>query len=76
MSAKTAKETPAWYQQLPFSKVNYLLFGAGILLLVLGYVMMGLSSLNSVTALTISPIILLIAYLVVFPLAILYRPKK
>jgi len=76
MSAKTTKETLHWYEQLPFGRTNYLLFGLGIALLVFGYVMMGLSSLNSVTAMTIAPIVLLLAYLVVIPLAILYKPKK
>ena len=66
--------------QSPFqdywSKNNYLLLGAGLLALIIGFVLMGQGNWDNPISLTVSPLILLLAYLVIFPLAILYKKKK
>ncbi len=59
-----------------WSKENYYLIGLGFLILIIGYILMGQGPWNNPLSLTISPIVLLIAYLIVFPMAILYRKKK
>ncbi|MCF7825146.1 MAG: DUF3098 domain-containing protein [Candidatus Marinimicrobia bacterium] len=64
-----------WLSELPFTSINYILFLAGLLVIILGYVLMGTGELNSVQALSVSPVVLLIGYLVIIPLAILYRKK-
>jgi hypothetical protein len=52
---------------LPFGRKNYLLFGLGALLIVAGYVALSKGSI------TLAPILLLLGYLVVIPLAILAK---
>jgi len=53
-----------------FKKINAILLIIAILATVLGYIIMGTGDK------TISPIILIIAYVVLFPVAILYGTKK
>jgi phosphotransferase system glucose/maltose/N-acetylglucosamine-specific IIC component len=59
-----------------WDKINYVLFFAGLFLLVIGFYVMSLGNWNSSTALFVAPVILFIAYIVVFPLAIFYRSKN
>jgi len=68
-------DTKHWLSELPFTRINYILFLAGLLVIILGYVLMGTGELNSVQSLSISPVVLLIGYLVIIPVAILYRKK-
>lgn len=64
----------------PFSnywqKENYIFLSLGIIALILGYTVMGQGEWDNALSLTISPIILLIAYLVFFPLSIFYKKRK
>ncbi len=53
-----------------FDKVNIMLFIVGVILLIIGYLVMSFGDI------TISPIILMIAYLVFFPAAIIYGTMK
>lgn len=48
---------------------------AGLGLLIIGFYLMTFGPWDNPVSLSVSPIILIIAYLVVFPLAILYRRK-
>ena len=57
-------------KKLRLGKINYILLIIGILILTTGYVIMGLGD-N-----TISPILLIIAYVVFIPLALLFPNKK
>ena len=61
---------------LPFTRTNYLLFGAGFLTLILGYITLSIGPWDSFWSLTLAPILLIIGYVVVFPLAILYHRKE
>ena len=73
MGIEGNKETKHWLSELPFSKTNYLLFIAGLFVIVLGYILMGSGELNSAQSLTVSPIVLLIGYLVIIPVAIMFK---
>ena len=59
-----------------FSKINYQLFFAGLFVIILGYVLMATGETESVQAIKVSPIVLIIGYCILIPLAILYKPKK
>ena len=63
-------------QNMVLGKRNYVIFGIAVLLLIVGYVIMAQGSTNSAAALTVAPIILVIAYCVLVPIAILLKPKK
>ena len=78
-SKKQRDNPPA---KLPFTSENYIIFSIGILLLFIGYFALGTGPANSLESLSIGPVILVLSYCVVIPLAILYRkntekdPKK
>lgn len=59
----------------PYTKTNGILFGLAILALILGYFALSRGPWNSFMSLTLAPILLVIGYCVLFPLAILYRKK-
>jgi hypothetical protein len=59
-----------------FGKINYILFTIGVVLLLVGYAAMATGSVNSFQSLTLAPILLFISYIIVIPLALVYRKKK
>lgn len=67
-------------QESPFKnywdKNNYLIFGTGIGIVLIGFLLMAQGPWDNPLSLTVSPLVLLFAYLIVFPLSILYRRKK
>lgn len=58
-----------------WDKTNYLILGVGLFLLIIGYFLMAQGPWDNPISLTVSPIILLIAYLIIFPLAIFYKKR-
>lgn len=67
----TAKKEAA----LPFVKENYYLFGIGLITLLIGYLALSKGPWNSFWSLTLAPILLVLGYCVIIPVAILYRKK-
>jgi len=68
---------------LPFSGINYFLFGIGIILLIAGYYFLAqppsdpsLPPAEGPLSLKVAPILLVLAYVVVFPLAIFIKKVK
>ncbi len=59
-----------------FTPANYRIFLAGIIIIILAYIIMALGTTNSFQALTLAPIMLIIGYLVIIPLAIVYKNRK
>jgi len=57
----------------PFKRKNYLLFGVGVFVIIVGYLIMYLGEVNSFQSLVISPLLLLAGYIVIIPLALLYK---
>lgn len=62
-------------QVLAFTKTNYIIFAIAVLVLIIGYYFLSIGPANSVQSLTIAPIILVIGYVVLVPLAIFWRKK-
>ena len=52
---------------LPFTRKNYYIFFAGLAAIILGYITLGQGSI------TLAPILLVLGYCVIIPVAILYR---
>ncbi|MFZ0452103.1 MAG: hypothetical protein WCE54_08270 [Ignavibacteriaceae bacterium] len=73
---RTTKKVAASPFNIYWKKKNYILLFAGFVLLFAGYYIMSIKPWNSFPALNISPVILIIAYVVIFPAAILFREKK
>ncbi|OGU37113.1 MAG: hypothetical protein A2068_11090 [Ignavibacteria bacterium GWB2_35_6b] len=57
-------------------KENYIFLLIGILVLILGFFLMAQDPYDSQLSLSFSPIVLLFAYIIIFPLSILFRKKK
>lgn len=55
---------------------NYIIFGAGIAVIIIGFILMAQPPWDNPVSLSVSPIVLLIAYIIIFPLSILYKKKK
>lgn len=58
------------------NKKNILLVGLGILLLVIGFFALAQGPANNPISLTVAPIILVVAYVIVIPLGILWSGKS
>ncbi|MCH2446281.1 MAG: DUF3098 domain-containing protein [Candidatus Marinimicrobia bacterium] len=54
-------------------KKNYLLFGIGLATIIAGYIVMATGDVNSFQSLTLAPIMLFVGYLVIIPLALVFR---
>ena len=81
VKAKSNQRRPIKKQlESPFKnywlKSNYMLLGAGLAVLILGFFLMSFGPWDNPISLSISPIVLLVAYLVIFPLSILYKKKN
>jgi FtsH-binding integral membrane protein len=74
-ATKSAKKLPSPFN-IYWEKNNYLLLLAGIVVTIIGYYLMSIGPWNSNESLVYSPIVLFIAYVIILPLAIVYRRKK
>jgi hypothetical protein len=64
------------FENWRFTSTNYIIFGIGLALIIMGYVLMALGTVNSFQSLTLAPILLFFGYIVVIPFALIYRDKK
>ena len=67
---KMEKAQKAEKKGLPFTSQNYLLMGAGLLAIIVGYILLGTGSI------TLAPILLVLGYCVLFPLGIIWGGRK
>ena len=68
-----SKVSKSLFESWSFTKINYILFFVGVLLVFLGYFIMAYGEVDSFQSLVISPLLLLLGYLVIIPLALLYK---
>ena len=59
-----------------WERKNYFFLFLGFALLIIGYYVMSIGSWDSTASLVFSPIILIAAYVLIFPASILYRKKS
>ena len=59
-----------------FGKINYMFFGIGLAVILFGYILMATGETESIQSIKISPIILIIGYCILIPMAILIKQKK
>ena len=58
-----------------FGKINYLLFGIGLCIIMLGYIIMATGETESLQSVKIAPLILIFGYCIIIPAAIIVKPK-
>ncbi len=73
---KRSRKAALKVEGLPFTSFNYQVFAAGILVIILGYFALAQPPANSFMSLTLAPILLVLGYCVIIPVAILYQKKK
>lgn len=56
-------------ERMGLTKLNYLILLVAAILLIVGYIIMGMNEI------TVSPILLAVVYVIIIPFALLYRPK-
>lgn len=60
----------------PFEKINYIIIGIGLVVIIAGYIALSVQSVDGFVPLTLAPILLVLGYCVIIPLGILYRKKS
>ena len=58
-----------------FGKINYQLFGIGLVVIAIGYIIMATGETESYQSVKLAPLILILGYCVLIPAAILIKPK-
>ena len=69
MKVKNHNDEGLW----PFKKINYLIFGIGVLLIIVGYLLMAYGAVDSILSVKVAPFFLFIGYIIFIPIAILYK---
>ncbi len=64
---------PSPTSAVPFGRRNWAIFAVGIAAIVLGYVLLSIPPADGFLSLTAAPVLLVLGYCVILPLAILYR---
>ena len=59
-----------------YDKENYILFGVGLITIILGYIIMATGDTYSFQSLSLAPVLLFIGYIILIPIALLYKKKK
>ena len=71
-----SENTNSIFESWSLSIINYILFGIGLTLIILGYILMGKGEVYSFQSLTLAPIMLFIGYIIVIPASLIYRDKN
>ncbi len=72
---KRAKERTSF--RFPLTRTNFLILAFGVIILAIGYIFMAIpDDPDAFLTRTLSPIILVIGYLVIIPIGLFYRDKK
>jgi len=72
---KNVKSLPSPFS-IYWEKTNYLLLAGGFATVILGFYFMSLGEWNSSSSLIVSPILLFIGFVILFPASILYSKKN
>ncbi|MGA7159476.1 MAG: hypothetical protein WBZ48_00625 [Bacteroidota bacterium] len=73
---KLAKRKAKKIDVLPLDAINYKILISGVVVIILGYLALGMEPWDGFMALTVAPILLLVGYCIVIPVGIIYRKKK
>ena len=64
------------FQGWSYDKENYIFFVAGIVSVILGYIIMATGKTYSFQSLSLAPILLFIGYIILIPIALIYKKRK
>lgn len=60
----------------PLEKINYIILGIGLLVIIAGYIALSVPTVEGFAPLVLAPILLVLGYCVIIPLGILYKRKE
>ncbi len=72
---KSARRARFGAGSLPFTRKNYIIFGIGILMIIVGYFFLAQGPADSFLSLSVAPVFLVVGYCIIIPIAILYRDR-
>ena len=75
-ASRTRKKKEMASFQLPFTRINYLGLGLGILFIVIGYICLSQPPVDGFISVTLAPILLVLGYCVIIPIAIFLKEPK
>ena len=70
-----SRDSKTLFESWSFSKTNYLLFISGLILVIVGYLVMGYGEVNSFQSLSLAPTLLFLGYIVFIPSSLIYRDR-
>lgn len=73
---KNERKRPEIFERMGLTRKNLFIFAAGIISILLGYFSLAIGKTNDVWSLTIGPILLVLGYVVLLPIALAYKDKK
>ncbi len=76
MPPRRTRQRPKPRPKLPYSKRNMWLFGLGLITIVLGYIFLSLPPVDGFMSLTLAPLLLVLGYCVLIPIALLSYKKE
>jgi uncharacterized membrane protein len=62
--------------EFPWKRENYLLLLLGIVIIVLGFIFLSIGPVYSFWSLDLAPVLLVLGYCVILPIAIIYRRRE
>jgi len=79
LSARAGKKSPVW--NFPFVRENFLYFGAGLAVVILGFLLLAVSvwtSWDNPLSVSVAPVVLLVGYCVIIPVGIMkyFKDRK
>ena len=76
MPPKEKKTATPWPPAIPIGKRNVQLYIVGLVVLVIGYITLSIGPWDNPLSRSVAPLILLLAYMVIFPFAVMVKDKK
>ena len=67
--------TQASDYKFPFTRKNWIIFALALLTILLGYIQLSIPPADGFLSLTLAPILLVVGYCILIPLAILFRDR-
>ena len=64
------------FQGWSFEKENYVFFITGIISVILGYIFMATGETYSFQSLSLAPVLLFVGYIILIPIALIYKKDK
>ena len=64
------------FQGWSLEKENYVFFIAGIISVILGYIIMATGETYSFQSLSLAPVLLFVGYIILIPIALIYKKDK